>query len=390
LAALANLSTRAAADSLKPRSLDDIKNAYTAVDRELENYQYSYTFRSEALWNELELTSKTNFVVIPEGKGLVFAAPDRMKLTYSERVPILKQNSADRPVYEEQSNSYSFDGVQLTHRPGGTLTSGGVARTTYRQLLPGEQSGPKFDAQPLDRVFVAFRIPGVPQDDKLRRRNRLLDLMETEKVAFDGYEAMDGVDCVRLSWKSGRVWLDPTIGLAVRKRQYLYNGRVAKEVRASEHKRFTANLYLPLKLELIFFGDEFSPVEFLERPVQKRTYFLSNLGVNRPTTDQTYQLEPARPGEWVRDETRSPTDKQGNPVAPGIPGNRGVAFIQPADAILIEAVAAEAAKRQGSPSGGFRRWGALHLAFVAFNIALIIGAAAVLIGRFRRRTISHH
>jgi hypothetical protein len=172
--------------------------------------------------------------------------------------------------------------------------------------------------------------------------------------------------------------------LAVRKRQYVYNGRITDEVRAYERQRYSSVLYVPSKIEKIWFGTEFNPPEFLERPVLKRTYSISDVAVNRPTTDQTYQLDPPRAGEWVRDETISPTDAQGNPVPSTVSGKHGVSFIQPADASLVEAVAAEAARRQGASSGGVRRWGALHLAFIAFNVALVVGSAAVLIRRLRR------
>ncbi|MBX3414271.1 MAG: hypothetical protein KF708_16410 [Pirellulales bacterium] len=333
--------------------LDEILRAYGRAYAELDNYSYKYTALGKPLVSltDLERASKVH---MPMFRGEVTAALDRLR-----RVRFRAADEFDTGV-----NLWAFDGERFTRRESTRLTTGGVTRTAVRISDASENDPNYFNNEPLDFVLLAFDLPSAPVAHEDRRAYRLRTLLEKYEFRSEGQAECDGHSCVLLSSDRVRLWLDPKLGFAVRKREGYSKGKKVFEVRASGHRQVVPGVWVPMRVVTITFGSSFDPPEFWEQPLYEREYKITEFRHNIPLAEAMFRIEP-EPGEWVNDKTRALTDSAGRPLE-----GRTVGYVQPADQAQLDEVIARASRA---------RPGAARIAKSPLNFLLVANAIAVLL-----------
>ena len=221
-----------------------------------------------------------------------------------------------------------------------------------------------FPSSYLRYVGYGFEDPGATE--KNENAHRFAALLPLATVI--GNDEVDGQTCVvvdipQAATGSGgmKLWLDPQLGFALRKRQYFASdGTVAVESEFRDFTNVIADTWLPRNVVRRFAGNAELPNPY-EISVQ-----VSRIEVNQPSHESYFEHRPP-PGSQVVDETLTQLDEQGNPV-----GDRGsVNYVQPMDEKDLEKVIREAQRYQKRAEGTDGRTFRWRMQMIVANLALL-------------------
>lgn len=278
-----------------------------------------------------------------------------------------------------------YDGQKLWEfQPDVHLTmADGVARRAFEVVNPARLQRGYLPRSVLDDQLFSFAIPGLPSTEEDRRKDRLPSLFDGGGFRLlDRREAVDGVEClVAGNPDQGRLYFDPELAFALRKRQWYLGGQLIYGFVAGDFEKLAENLWFPRTLVYTQYGPK-SDEQYSGKPLHREVVHVTKLELNNPEHLKYFTVN-VPPGSWVTNETLTPLDAKGQPASfPKLTSNEipSVSYIQPADPKDLEKVVADARQDAGARSpelvGGFR--GLL----VWFTIGMV--AAVTLAVAYRR------
>ena len=340
--------------------------AYERTYGELQNFSYKYTCTRRAKV-AVEVLARLNYYKPRQTattSGEVVATLDRFRL---KRINPVEKGEDATGVTE-----IAFNGEVFTERQGVNLTTRGATRSgvgisdrtsdsyNFRELLP------------LDGVLLTFDVPSAPRVSETRSRYLWPSVAKRFELRPAGTEECDGSPCLVFSSNDLKLWLDPQLNYAVRRRAALYEGKVIYDERASDHFQVCAGVWVPKRLIKTTLGNMLESPEYSEQPLFEDEYKITEFRRNIPLADTMFRLD-AKPGEWVVDQTLAPHDADGklvrDPQRPGVVP--AVSYVQPADKSRVDAAIARAMQRPAG-QGGKLSVGAI-LMIVNAVIVLLLG-----------------
>jgi hypothetical protein len=240
-----------------------------------------------------------------------------------------------------------FDGSKLwQHNAGQSLTTAGVSRKAFISIDPKRLHGPYFDRTVFDCLLLAFPTSLVSDQDA-RSSNRLSMLARQGRFQVESEtETVDGTVCIVAgNPETQRIWFDPEVGFAVRKRVWMERGVPWFEFVATDFSEAIPTVWLPKRFRFVHYGA-------LGTPIFREDCETVQLTCN--DNSDTSAFDPGiETGSFVIDETlAAPSDReqpeQGQNRNPRI--NPSVSYIQPANNEDLEKVIEAARTEQLHPA----------------------------------------
>jgi hypothetical protein len=280
-----------------------------------------------------------------------------------------------------------YDGKLLYEKSPFSTSELGITHRVYFKSNPQEKKEHLFETNLLDVMLYGFDINGLDQDTQQRKRYRLPDLFSVDQCSVTtDTKGIEGTKSVVLEAPGNlKIWLDPDLAYAVRRREVTLDGRMILRYECSDFEKVVSNVWMPRTVVATNYGDQRVPEPWRGKPMTEKRWDVSVLEANSPDHEAFFHLTP-EPGSKVFDQTLKPVDLAGNPVevkplANGIVPT--VAYVQPANRDDVEKVAKQARSNfaTGSEIGvrvGSSSW---RTVFIIVNIALIAMIVILLVGR---------
>jgi hypothetical protein len=194
-----------------------------------------------------------------------------------------------------------------------------------------------------------------------RKAERLPDALADGYQVQPVMELVDGAPCVVAAHPTrGKVWLDPTLGYALRLREVRdgASGVLSWRVHNSDFAEVLPGLWLPKVCRREVCGPPLASAPYAGKPLLRYTYTVTRLTVN-DVPDALFTLD-IEPGLRVMDATVLPPQDGENQL---------VTYIMPADPSMIDQAIQDALAKRTLLGGG-RRW----LTWFAWaNVAVLSG-----------------
>lgn len=324
----------------------------TSRSRKVVYHRDSRTFSSETdpwydAYDVLLRKMRREFPELKTNPNALFTLPPYEKIAGPIR-EVLKQVPADELVYV-------FDGNHLwKHRPKDRVHSDGAERLTFLVLDPARKGGHlRFQSAVLDHALFAFPIP-VPRVREARKKSFLPDLLQgasPEELSKPlPTQDVAGVSCLVLSAKDQRYFLDPRLGLAVRRHEMTSQGHTVRIYTADDFVEVLPAVWLPKRVRVTNCG---WPLEvkgrYVGKPLWEDAVEVTRLEVNKPEHLKYLEVDvPA--GASVGDMTLPAIDPTGKEVTPKtyepnqVPA---ISYIQPANKADLKKAIREAQLEAG-------------------------------------------
>jgi hypothetical protein len=208
---------------------------------------------------------------------------------------------------------------------------------------PGDYLGETF----LDWSLLSFEIPSVASVRERRARNRVPATFAWggRKCAITT-EVLDGVSCVVCDFGGAeRIWLDPALDFAVRRREFFRKGMPVFEHRVVSLKRASDGPWIPSEVVETEYGRDWEAKgRYYGKPVSRARFRVSRIERDLPEHIRYLSIDvPA--GSWVIDETLKPLDASGKISKTK---DSQVSYVQPANAADLEKIVQLAQLRAGN------------------------------------------
>lgn len=363
--------TRAEAWGDDPPQLSDIRGRYHAQPEKLRQLAVDFLFSSR-LHAEPGLVKQFDHFWGPVDARATFAFKGP-KLFYDQRYAAVGGRPGIRKVL-------AFDGrVTYLHEEEGPLDVKGNASV---RIMLGNHVGK--DA--LD-VFMGYH--GFPRigdsiffldDMEEPASTSLLDTLDDEdcKVAPGLNPCGDGTPCVLVEADRERIWLDPSLNLALRQREWTGPGDrgVITRIRFENHVEVEPGIWLARTIRRDCFCDPSTYPALAGTPYRTETIEASEIR-SEPVPDELFAFSPPA-GTFVNDLTKIP-------VRPSEGFQRIVTYTVPASPLSVDEVARkateEAIRAAENPGSGWAstKW------FILAHLVAITAVIVVFALRMKRR-----
>lgn len=237
-----------------------------------------------------------------------------------------------------------YDGTALHERLPNTLGDLGVDRAVYsvRKTPPRQTSY-------LPPSYLNWVCYGPEDPSGNDKRNHIPRMFAADTFSVNpNRNKIEGVECVVLESKEQKLWLDPALGFAVRRRDLFRQEKLALQVHCRDFIEVLPGVWLPRQVTRYVIGVSAIrnlPVAYLGKKIAQIQEQVSSIEANKESHDSFFILKP-KAGSFVLDRTLPPLDSTGKPME-GKEGRR-IRYIQPADSADLQQVVEEAQKVAGA------------------------------------------
>lgn len=394
-AVAALISTPAAPAGDVPVSLDEIGAVYQRQQDSIRTYLVEYESKGKALADMSVLN-----------KHLGVRRLTHEETTYAAKGELRFLHRVDKSGQLEESmpgdRTILFDGKVLREKRPLPIDLGSPpAPGTGKGSAPGggRPPVPKIDqviVKALRRdnalyfpcrynsgACVAFPDPGDKPPAAATARHRIPDLFRTAAFTVSpAREVVDGAPCVVVSAPGAhKLWLDPALRYAVRKREVYADGVLQYAVVCRGHELVPGtDLWLPRSVTQFIAAPPTAPPEYRGKFLQQLDMTVRRVEVNKPGHDAVFDLK-VRSGSMVADETLASADPTRIPNRGG-ERSRAVSYTQPANPADLDAVIQQAKENYDKRQSGKSRRRAL---LWGINIAVVAVVAAFGVRWWARR-----
>jgi hypothetical protein len=344
--------------------LKDIASAFGAHRRALDSILVECEIRGKALVDEALLYEKMKVINPPFTDSRVVAkGPKAYARSISTMRDINKyfqqqakkgQSTANLPAKallqaldamprNKWEEYVVYDGSMMWQK----ATPAVILDQSHDSLLvepPAKQPYRTIPITYLDHVCLMPVDPSV-DDPRQAAFNRIPEMFEVAKFTLTNDVVVDGAPCVLLEAPEyQRLWLDPKLGFAVRKREMLEGKGVAMSMQFSEFAELVPGVWLPHRIEQERIGTSQLPESYVGKPIIRTTIRVTKIEANKPEHETYFKPKP-KPGSFVNDARLKPIGSDGKPVATDKPVVIG--YIQPASDEDLDEVIRAAEKGAG-------------------------------------------
>ncbi len=284
-----------------------------------------------------------------------------------------------------------YDGRRLWQmEPGQRLETPNRSVEAFVIVDTNRVASPFLPETLLDGLLFGFDMPRLSFDSQTRARNRLPDLLTAAGAGIaSAEERVDGALCVVVDLAdTQRLWLDPALGFAVRKRLWFLDKKEIYELTARDFEKLGDDLWLPHEAVYTQYGHaQAAGGNYTGKPIYDRRLTVANWKLNDPA-DLGYLAVEIPAGSVVIDQTIEPMDDSGRPIAHAKKGDNvvpSVSYTQPANARDLDRVVREAQEEAGRAGRELRTQPANYFrsTLLWFNVGVL--AVLVLTVVLRRR-----
>lgn len=298
-----------------------------------------------------EVSSAVNAALSSEERALS-SQPQRLaELIKYDTVRELAIAEWEKVDQDKLGHLFFYDGTRLVEtRLGRTLKTAGVQREVFRVVDPEKLSGHYLPSTIFDEMLLSVDIPGLPNEREFHESNSVSWLLtEGSMLLSTETEQVNGTECLVLkSPTHGAIYLDTERALAVRKRQWLYEGELVYEMIVNELEKIGEDLWFPVDVGYTQFGHStFDGAEYAGKALYHFSRKIDKVELNA-VEHESYFTPDIKAGSWVIDERVALLNPDGTPIADG-ENARDVAYIQPANQDDLDSVI-QAAQRLDSSS----------------------------------------
>lgn len=280
-------------------------------------------------------------------------------------------------------NFLMFDGDVLWERTANAVAREGEGGEHHGYFASKVTKGSarQFPVTYLDYIGYGLDDPCLADQGRDAQRDRLPEIMEVTPFTIKGErEMVDGAACLLLESPGfQRLWLDPKLGYAARRREVLDGDQPLMDVQASDFAEVVSDVWMPRRVIARTMGWGRMPAEYLGKPLSQLAMQVERFQANDPKLDDYFIPKPP-PGSYVVNKTIAPLDADMKPM--GKTSDTGIMYIQPADSARLDEVVENARIRAGMrledvASAGRRRW-------VVLGSIIVLSAAVVTMFFLRR------
>lgn len=214
---------------------------------------------------------------------------------------------ADAPADVRDETSV-YDGKQLVNRKADALSLDGKPLDTFQIVNIDRLRSSYFDgihSVPLHFFLITFPIPGMPNDDKLRRSIRLGDLLKEQKLKLlSESEEVNGYKCIKVEFDDKVVWLAPELNFAVVRRCGVLQGQIVWQFEGEDFKNWGDDFWFPTRFTSTCLrnpnAEDTSP-KYLGKPIYTTRYSVKLLRINDPADEKLFSHGPEA-SDLVMDE----------------------------------------------------------------------------------------
>jgi len=233
-----------------------------------------------------------------------------------------------------------YDGAAIHEKIPKRASGGKSDVDSYAILKPGHGKGYYFPVTYLQWVFYGFQDSSV--DGSRDHIPRVFDAARFDISPMR--EQVDGSECMVLEARGyQRIWADPALGFAVRRREIFHEGTLILQVHCRDFDQVVPGVWLPREVERVVIGSAEIPglpINLRGKPLLKIREQVNRFEVNAASHSKMLILTP-KPGSRISDHTLPPVDASGRPID-DIGRRHQVTYIQPADAADLEPIKHEA------------------------------------------------
>ncbi len=351
----------AAVSDIPVEVIEAYKNAYRAI----QGYRYEYSCEASSPLG-LEKAISLGYVRNPVARGEIIGKKDRLRQRHFR---------GWATPGEAESFDMAFDGMHLRQRPGDRFITDDVTRSVVMLFDKDDDLGGLrkhfFAAEPLDFCFFAVELPGISVETLNRAQFRVPEVFRDGNFASTT-DVVEGQKCALLSSPSLKLWLDPSLGYAVRRREVYIENKLVFVVKADRIEPVAADVWIPRMITLESVGN---PRNMYDGALEGVTTYINRVSISRftlnpPMKDDDFVITP-KAGEWVNDLSKK--------VVGASDGALGVSYLQPADPGRLDEVVAAAQSRR--PSSNSNNFPPMYVLFLAFNGALVVALLVFVVSR---------
>jgi hypothetical protein len=323
-----------------------------------------YRFKRPSTADRIAPNTEPDYSTIPGGDAIK-STLDRERAIVERSDPGALKRLRAGPVRMNPELEVAFDGTVIRRK-----SFGGIGADIWKpENLPA--SGMWFEREFLwtsglaapntiasTSYLNAFDLPGL--------------LGRGEFKLQPGKETIDGQPCVVLvSAQNDRVWLDPSLGYAIRKRERFHpeTGALKERWHNTEFREVLPGLWLPWSWHVDRCPSHLAPADVRGKPLLRYGSQVKTLELNN-VPDSLFELK-FDPGTSVMDTTLKPATKE---------GPEPVGYVQPADPSQLDEVIHKALGK--TPPSSALSWWSLAL----MGAVSLLAVTALLLWMWRRRS----
>ncbi len=334
-------------------------------------------------------------------KDLSLKHPElRKNASAVERVPFNELQDALQKVQQPEDKVSPrvmvFDGRKLwRYEPELLVTTSGAQRPVFTIVATSGSNESVLDQTIFEDLLLTIEIPALPTENQGRLLSQPAAMFAPggRFHAVDQTESVDGADCLVLAADGEqRLWLDPKLGYALRKRQWLRDGKPDYEIEARDFTKLAEDFWFPRLVTYTRYGTkEIAEGKYVGKPLSRDELHIDKVELNGKENPDVFSVNVA-PGAWVVDHTLNPVDRTGRTV-PFVKSEANVvpsvAYVQPASKTDLERVIREAQEQEAERPGAPSQNGITIKTLIALNLGIVIvlgGAYLLRRGAASRRT----
>lgn len=348
-----------------PPTLADIGAAHLKHREAIRSFAVEYELQAKGLAEMPLLTQHlgtayfVNERVVVAGKG---------ELRYGRTVPktdtLLHTVSPDRTIV--------YDGTKIKERrPMGK--KGGQSMILVQAVR--KENVLYFPVTYTSAICLMTPDPGEKEPGSVTARDRIPEVFKTAAFAVAPQpETVDGAACVVVAAAGAqKLWLDPSKGFAVRKRELYQDGEHTFTILCQEHEQVAPGVWLPRLVTWLSIGPKSAPEDLRGKPMLQTDARVRRLEVNRTEHDALFQVK-VPPGSPVLDETLTGLD----PTQVSMKGGNQsptLSYVQPVNEADLESVISKAkAASDGAAAEGRRsRFLVINLILIGLVVTAVLG-----------------
>jgi hypothetical protein len=251
----------------------------------------------------------------------------------------LKKMRTSRQIQLDPEKITAFDGKVLRR-----LHSGGrTADVESAEMVP---KGATWFVQDYVRS-LGLRIPDGLESSSSRKQECLPDVFRLGPYSVEpALQLVNGFACVVVAWPGrDKLWLDPKVGFALRRRELLdpEGGSLMERWHNHDFVEGDRGIWLPKVCHVDRCGSRLAPAAYRGKPLLRYVFTVTKLGLNN-VPDSLFTLD-FRPGTFVADANILPA-KEGE--------GDFVTYVIPADRSKLDEAVQEAIAQRAQFQG--RRW----------------------------------
>ena len=193
--------------------------------------------------------------------------------------------AVDRAAKEHTEKSLKivlFDGQKIwEHRPDEEFATDGAKRRAFTVVDPARIDRQFVPGTLLDDMLYGFDIAPFRRESEHRRRNRVPEVFEGGE--FRLREGDESGWVVAEAPGKERIYFDPALQFAVRKRQWFMDGKVCFEFEGRDYEQLADGIWLPRDAVETAYGTKLSRhPACLGKPLFHNRFKVERLELNRP------------------------------------------------------------------------------------------------------------